>query len=63
MDDFRAKVGELSRLLIGDVFKHNGFRHEPGIRAQDSVNIGPDRDRAGFRSFPKMEAENRFHFA
>ena len=42
MQDFRAIVGQLGGLVIGECIQHTRFRHGTWIGAHDAVDVRPD---------------------
>ena len=47
MQDVGAKVGQLPRLVVRQRLEAHRLLHLAGIRGEDAVDVGPDRDRLG----------------
>jgi hypothetical protein len=61
MDHLRAEVGELHRFVVGKRVDHLRVRHEPRIRAQDTIDVGPDVDLACVQQRSMIDAGSRYH--
>ena len=60
MNDLRAEIRELHRLLVRQRVDHARVRHQPRIGAQHTIDIGPDMDFIGMSSrAPKIAARSR----